>query len=149
MKKRFAGECWSCSSPGDKSRGGKLCSLATTCLRTPLHLDCTLLPNKFNTICTILHFSQAWYRALLHWSTVELSSPSWSYIGHYCSPRGCGASLAAGGGGGQGHKKLRGCKLETAHPSRRHTEEIKFDASHFSPESATRRNLDHGRTNCG
>ena len=109
----------------------------------------TLLPTEFSTICTILHFSQGWYRALLHWSTVELSSPSWSYIGHYCSPRGCGASLAAGGGGGQGHKKLCTCKLETAHPSRRHTEEIKFDASHFSPESATRRNLDHGRTNCG
>ena len=80
------GGFWSCSSLGDKSRGGKLCSLATTCLQTPLHLDRTLLPSKFNTICTILHFSQAWYRALLHWSTVELSSPSWSYIGHYCSP---------------------------------------------------------------
>ena len=104
------GGCRSCSSPGDKSRGGKLCSLATTCLQTPLHLDCTLLPNKFSTICRNLHFSQECAatvdRALLPCcSGVELSAPSWSYIGHYCSPPRVRRQFSRREGG-QGHKKL-------------------------------------------
>ena len=56
-------------------------------------------------------------------SAVELSAPSWSYIGHYCSPPRVRRQFSRREA--KVTKSWRSCKLENAHHSG-HTEEIKW-----------------------